>query len=72
MSIISAAGTVGSILCPFMITFAKNNGINPLLALGAVGLLGVISVIPLKETLNTPLPDKIEEEEVALYRNTLP
>lgn len=63
MSIISAAGTVGSIICPFIISLAKSLHLNPLLGLGIVGLIGVVSMIPLKETLNKILPDRIEEEQ---------
>lgn len=66
MSIISAAGTVGSIMCPFLISFSRKINVSPLIALGVVGLAGVIASIPLKETLHTQLQDKIEEDNVYL------
>jgi OCT family organic cation transporter-like MFS transporter 4/5 len=51
VGLISGAGTVGSITCPFVVTFANHLGISPLIPLGVIGLLGAASVIPLKETL---------------------
>ena len=69
MSIISAAGTIGSILCSFIISFSHVIGLNELMCIGIVGLSGVFATIPLPETLNEPLYDKIEEEEFE-YRVT--
>jgi len=66
MSLISAAGTVGSIMCPFLISFSRKIGVSPLIALGVVGLAGVVAALPLKETLHLPLQDKIEEDNVQL------
>jgi hypothetical protein len=37
-----------------------------LIALGVVGLAGVVAAIPLKETLHLPLLDKIDEDNVLL------
>lgn len=63
MGLISAGGTVGSIICPFLVTFSKNVlMINPLITFGAVGLFGAISILPLRETLNTRLQDEIAED----------
>lgn len=56
MGLVSAGGTVGSIICPFMVTFSNNVlKVNPLITLGVIGLLGVVSILPLRETLNKKL-----------------
>lgn len=65
MSLISAAGTVGSIICPFLISYSKKLGIQPLISLGLVGLTGVLAVLPLRETLNQPMLEHIEEYKVS-------
>ena len=55
LGIISAGGTMGSILCPFLITFSKSLNINPLVLFGVIGIIGGLSAIPLKETFKTRL-----------------
>ena len=63
MALTSAAGTIGSIVCPFVISLTKSMELNPLFGLGLIGLIGVVSVLPLRETLHKPMLDKIQEEE---------
>ena len=67
MSLISAAGTIGSIVCPFLVSFSKKLGISPLISLGVVGLTGLIAVVPLRETLNEPMLEEIEEYNVLFH-----
>lgn len=63
MGLISAGGTIGSVLCPFLVTFSNSLlGVNPLITLGGVGVLGVLSILPLRETLNKKLQDDISED----------
>lgn len=64
MGLISGAGTIGSVICPYVITFSKQLKISPLISLGFIGLFSLVAAFPMKETLNEPLPEGIEEELV--------
>ena len=49
---LSASGTIGSIACPFIVSFSKNIlRINPFVVMGVMALIGALSLIPLKDTL---------------------
>jgi hypothetical protein len=37
---------------------------NPIITYGALALFGAVAVIPLRETLNKPLLDEIEEDSI--------
>jgi len=60
--VVSAGGTAGSASAPYVGALSTSIGINPMIALGVMGIIGVVSVIPLKETFGLPLKNKIEEE----------
>ena len=75
LGIISAGGTIGKIYLiitlhigstasPFVVSFSKNLGLNPLIILGLIGVIGTISTFPLKETYGKQLEDEIDEEKV--------
>lgn len=70
LGLISAGGTVGSMSSPFVGDFSLYIGLKPLLALGIVGGVGSLFVLPLKETFKMELEDEIEEDvEVLNYFN---
>ncbi|KAL4472577.1 hypothetical protein ABPG74_018526 [Tetrahymena malaccensis] len=61
LGIISASGTIGSTAAPYIGNVSTAIGVSPMISLGVLGLVGVASTIPLKETLGQPLQNQIEE-----------
>jgi len=61
LGVVSAGGTAGSASAPYVGALSTSLGINPMIALGVMGIIGVVSVIPLKETFGLPLKNKIDE-----------
>ena len=58
---VSAVGTVGSTLAPYIIFFSEKMGINSWFPPGFIGLLGAFSILCLRETFGEPLKDEIKE-----------
>lgn len=55
---------MGSAAAPLVVTFAKKSfNINPISIFGVVSLITLFVFFPLKETLNSTLPDCIQEED---------
>ena len=48
-------------MSPYVIKFSEVESLNPYLIIGAVSIAGPIGTILIKETLNKPLQDEIEE-----------
>lgn len=60
---ISASGTIGSVVCPFIVTFSQDVlNLNPFVVLGFLGILGALSTTPLNDTFGVELSDDIAEE----------
>ena len=61
---ISAAGTLGSILSPFLVTFSNKMKISPMICFGLISVVSFFCTLPLKETFNRPIKQNIKEEEL--------
>ena len=57
----SAVGTVGNTIAPYLRLAADSLKINPWIAPGILGFIGVVSVFCLRETFQKPLQDEIAE-----------
>lgn len=59
IGLIMSFSMVGVLLVPFMKDYAIHIGTTPLLFVAFLGFIGTLGLIPLKETLNVPMPDEI-------------
>lgn len=62
---VSAMGTVGSTVAPYMIHYSIKAGINSWIPPGVIGIVGLASIFVLKETIGKPLHDEIEEFRIS-------
>ncbi|CAD8110050.1 unnamed protein product [Paramecium sonneborni] len=71
LCLISAGGSLGSIVQAFLINVCASINIHPMVAFGLIGFLCSLLLFPLRETLHQPLLEKIEEDNIRIRKSML-